>query len=377
MRRGFVVGARARFLLAVLAIAMSPIAAVAAEPEPAATASVAIPDTPAGRRLAWIIDALNGPRLPEPNEVREQFSPEKFVDIATPVRILELAREALAPVDLMGFRQPVLDRAVVAVLRDRSGALHRVELKTDAYSEDRIAEWWFGTAATIGPDQIGLTAWDWSRRSPQSGASIELLNGTTGESLDPSQRCVANFLGFCLFAPPRDLETVAIRLRHELHFAELAIIHYHAAGVLRGADNWVFGVETRARVDFIREESEHPVGSAKASLEGAVVYWGASDRKYLGKAGCAIVELSPAPTALLYANPDTLIPDRHRTATDSREALWFVPELEPNAYTAIARVGDRVGSMRLPRVEPGAHHVLWIPIFLSDEERKSTLPRCE
>jgi len=374
MRRGFGVGARAWFLLAVLALAISPIAAA---PEPAATTPVAIPDTPAGQRLAWMIDALNRPRVPQPDELRGQFSPKSFGDMTVTVRIIRLAREALAPVTLIGFREPMRDRALGALLRDRSGAEHRLELRTDEYGGDRIAGWWFGTAATVEPDQIGLSAWDLWRHSPLSGAPIELLNGVTGEPLSPRQRCVGNFLGFCLFTPPRDLATVGIKLTHRLLFSELDTIQYHPADVLRGGDHWSFGAVSRARLDQIREETRHPIDSGKASMSGLVVYYGTSDRKYLGRAGCATVELSPASGDLLYADPETFEPDSTRSRTDPREALWFVPELEPGAYLATARVGDHVGSIRLPRVEPGAFHVLWIPIYLSDEERKSDLPRCE
>lgn len=373
MKRGFL--PTTCLLLAAIGSAMPMLAAAGAETAPTVGEPVAIPDTPAGRRLAWMIEALNAQQLPQPDEVRRQFT-LRFNDTVT-VRILRLAREEMAPVTFLGLRDPTRDQTLVALLRDRSGGEHRLELSIDAFNGDRISGWWFGNAAEIGPDQIGLSAWDLTRRSPLPGVSIELLDGRTGTPLEPPLRCVANFLGFCLFSPPRDLPTVAIKMTHRLLFSELDTIQYHPTDVLRGRDSWSFGAVSRARLDQIREVTGHPVDSGKASMSGLVVYYGAGDREYLGRAGCATVELSPSSGELLYANPETFEPDTSRAATDSREALWFVPELESGAYMATARIGDRVGSIRLPRVEPGAFHVLWIPIYLSDEERKVDLPRCE
>lgn len=94
-----------------------------APPSSSESAGPALPDTPAGRHLAWTIDVLNGG---EPGDLTERFTPE-FLQQVTPDRFLALTRQLRAgpfagkPVRFGGLRDGATALTATADLLTESG----------------------------------------------------------------------------------------------------------------------------------------------------------------------------------------------------------------------------------------------------------------
>lgn len=96
-----------------------PTATVVARPVTSVTPS-AIPDTPVGRQLAWLLEQLNGgAETATAGEITDHFSPD-YLALRTPEEMLSAGRDAAiayGPVIFLGFVEPPTDTEAVALFR--------------------------------------------------------------------------------------------------------------------------------------------------------------------------------------------------------------------------------------------------------------------
>src|SRR5262245_13374642 len=149
----------------------------------ATDAVVMVPDTPAGRQLAWFVASLNAGEVLRASSVSDHFVPAPFQQPAGIIRGFELAAAAMAPVGLVGFQGTPAMNELVAVVRDRDGVLHRLALATDPQQGHRIDEWSIRPGEAAQPNEIAGMAWQDARSAPLTDATIELVDGTSGGSL--------------------------------------------------------------------------------------------------------------------------------------------------------------------------------------------------
>lgn len=109
----------------------------AAAPAPPAALPPGVPDTTAGRQLAWVFTAMNG--VPTEADVVTHFSPV-FLAQVPPPRIIEMASQVAlgAPYTLEKVvPAPGTDRALTAIIRSSRGQKFRVQLQLEP-NGDRI-----------------------------------------------------------------------------------------------------------------------------------------------------------------------------------------------------------------------------------------------
>ena len=105
--------------------------------------AVAVPDTPAGRQLSWLLASLNAGEVLPTSSVSDHFAPAvlRRQQPAGIVRSFEMASHALAPVTVVEIDGTPTANEIVAMVRGRDTAMHRVTLATDPYSGYRIGDW--------------------------------------------------------------------------------------------------------------------------------------------------------------------------------------------------------------------------------------------
>jgi hypothetical protein len=127
-------------LSAALALAATPALAHDASPV-ASPESVSLPDTAAGRQLAWILDLVNGHApLPDISTVEEHFSPVllSVIPAAVLLQTLEELRAGFAPVELVEVLEPQTELNLGAVVLVADGSRIVVTINVEAEAPNLI-----------------------------------------------------------------------------------------------------------------------------------------------------------------------------------------------------------------------------------------------
>ncbi len=124
----------------------------------ASTSGPAIPDSPAGRRLAFVLEAMNGAKLDDAI-LRASFTKDFLADV--PLSTLRSTFADMAttkPWTLRAFDGPVSATALVAVVSDAKGTHLRVRIVTSTAEDDKMSTLFLEPAGDLDPELA-----DWSK----------------------------------------------------------------------------------------------------------------------------------------------------------------------------------------------------------------------
>jgi hypothetical protein len=348
-------------------VTMSPVGSAAEE-------VVSIPDTPVGRQLSWFLASLNAGEVLPTSTVSDHFAPAVLQHRrpAGIVRSLAMASQALAPVTLARLEGTPTENEIVAVVRERDTAMHRVTLATDPYSGHRISDWSIRPLERVKPGEIGGVMWDDYRDAPLLGIDMELVDGTTGRAFVPGVRCRTDFAGYCRLAVPDGAGPIAVKVMNTLLWGRMDTYNFLAEGAL-GSDLTVFdGPPPNSLAFFARRAGIEP-DLTKGHLYGLLAYVDAETGHFLAWAGCGQVELTPSSARIFYTK-DPIAPDPSRSRTSPRVSAWWAFNLDPGRYGITAHVGGRTLDATVAVLQPETFGFIRIPIAW---DRSVPLPRCE
>jgi hypothetical protein len=128
-------------ILTLIALVALPGPALARQATPPA-ASVAIPDSPVGDQLTWMLDQLNsgGGELSE-EIITERFDPRFLMTFPAPM-LLDLLQETAAqygPFELTGFAYPPTDTGAIALATTRDGMAVAITLAVEPEASHQIS----------------------------------------------------------------------------------------------------------------------------------------------------------------------------------------------------------------------------------------------
>ena len=131
-------------LLALVSLSGTPVLAQQGTPP---SASVAVPNTPVGDQLSWVLDTLNsgGGELTEA-EIADRFAPLFLVPFPAPM-LIGLLQETAAqygPFELTGFAYPPIDTGAIALVTARGGMAAAITVVVEPESPHRISRLEFG-----------------------------------------------------------------------------------------------------------------------------------------------------------------------------------------------------------------------------------------
>jgi hypothetical protein len=336
--------------------------------------AVAVPDTPVGRQLSWLLASLNAGEVLPTSSVSDHFAPAvlRRQQPAGIVRSLEMASHALAPVTVAEIDGTPTANEIVAMVRGRDAAMHRVTLTTDPFSADRISDWSIRPPEPLGPQEFGGVMWNGLRDAPSPGVDMELVDGTTGKSFSPPIRCQTDFAGYCRFAVQNGAASVAVKVIYTRLWGRAEAYNFLAEGAL-GSDRTFFDALPPNSLGFFARRAGLEPDSTKGHLYGLLAYVDAETGQFLGWAGCGQVELTPSPARIFYTN-DPIAPDPSRSHTSPRVSAWWAFNLDPGRYAVTARVGGRTLDAEVAVVQPETFGFIGIPI---PWEKSAPLPRCQ
>ena len=336
--------------------------------------AVAVPDTPVGRQLSWLLASLNAGEVLPTSSVSDHFAPAvlRRQQPAGIVRSLEMASHALAPVTVAGFEGTPTENEIVAVVRGRDTAKRRVALATDPYSGHRIGDWSIRPLEPVKPEEIGGVLWDDYEDAPSPGIDMELIDGTTGRSFTPGVHCRTDFAGYCRLTVPHGAGPVAVKVMNTLLWGRMDTYNFLPEGAL-GSDRTVFDSLPPNSVGFFARRAGLEPDSTKGHLYGVLSYVDAETGHFLAWAGCGLIELTPSSARIFYTKNPTA-PDVSRSQTSSRVSAWWAFNLDPGRYVATARVGGRTVDVPVAVLKSETFSVIRIPVAW---DRSAPLPRCE
>lgn len=125
----------------------------------AADAGVAIPDTPAGARLAWILSMIDGGiTTTKDPEIEAQFTNEFLAAVpAASIRPILADEAKRAPHVLAGFEGKQTASFLVAIVGDARGHFLRITVGTSAAQNDKIQSLLFAPGGDLDP---ALDTWE-------------------------------------------------------------------------------------------------------------------------------------------------------------------------------------------------------------------------
>src|SRR5262245_24690386 len=187
----------------------------------AAEQAVAIPDTPVGRQISWLLAALEAGKVLRASDMPDHFAPRTPQRPAGIARSLAMASDAIAPATLAGFEGTPTANQIVAVVRGRDGSMYRLRLETDPFSEDRISDWSIRPLEPVKPSEIGGVIWNHRTDAPMRAVDMELVDSTTGAAFTPAVRCRTDFAGYCRFAIPDGAASVAVKVTSAILWGQM------------------------------------------------------------------------------------------------------------------------------------------------------------
>ena len=208
-----------RASVAALVVAMFPAVVVSDGRSGFASPAAAIPDSPAGRQIAWFVSVLNRGGATEPADIEDHFSPGRVLGSDQIVRrTLLRASAAIAWSRVVRVEEKPGGQVITVWLESETGQSRRVVLTIDPRAGDRIVDIRWLPAEPIAENQIGGRVWDWYHGGPLQGAPVALVDAETGVGFDPPRSCVTDFSGYCQLTLPDDRRPVAVRITYRLLF---------------------------------------------------------------------------------------------------------------------------------------------------------------
>jgi len=333
--------------------------------------ATAIPDTPVGHQLSWLLAALNAGKVLRTSVVSDHFAPRTPQRSTGIARTLAMASDAMAPATLAGLEGTATTNEIIAVVRGQAGSMHRLTLETDPFSEDRISDWAIRPLEPVKPGEVGGVIWSHRADAPMRGVDMELVDGTTGAAFTPAVRCRTDFAGYCRFPIPDRAASVAVKVTSALLWGRMDTYNFLPERAI-GADLTTFDALPPNSLPFFAGRAGLAPDATKGHLYGVVAYVDAETGHFLAWAGCGEVDLMPAARVFYTKNPIDPDPSRHHTSPVV--SAWWAFNLDPGPYTVTARVGGKTLSAPIAVLRPETFGFIWIPIAW---DRTVPVPRCE
>ena len=291
---------------------------------------MAVPDTPVGRQLSWLLASLNGGEVLPTSSVSDHFAPAvlQHQQPAGIVRTLEMASHALAPVTLAGFEGTPTENEIVAVVRGRDTAMHRVTLATDPYSGHRIGDWSIRPLEPVKPEEIGVRAVGRLR-----GCSFARDRHGAGRRDDrgvvrPGCTCRTDFAGYCRLTLPDGAGPAAVKVMNALLWGRMDTYNFLPEGAL-GSDRTVFEVLAAEFRGVLRTTSGDRAGLDQGPPRRAPGVCRCRDGA-LPRLGWLWRRSSWChPSTRIFYTKDPIAPDPSRSHTSPRVSAWWAFNLDP------------------------------------------------
>jgi len=210
------------------------------------------------------------------------------------------------------------------------------------------------TAGELGSDQFDLNFWNGF--SPLSGATVELLNFTTGASLDPAVTGTTDNYGFVRLTAPAGTPHFAAKITSAEGFTN----YIFNDGVTESGVAGGYGFFTKEDVEKVYTDKGVARDPAQGEMYVLTNFFnpqdvGHDDIAQVLPTGCAPVSSTPAVGSVAYptaASEGAVSPDAD--VTDPNMGVAWLLQADPGAYTVDLDPGSTPKSLPVPVVEADA-----------------------